>query len=278
MWSWIYARWITIEQQQGANGTWFGWSGNEVTGYRNAIGQQDLNVHGAPNLGVKCEFTPPAGITLGDISATPSVSGDSVFFPDWNGNVFRVLRSNCSMVWNISLTSVVDQYRAANGINTSVIYPLYPNMYKVSRTSPVIVGNTVIVATQQDALIVAFDVTTGQQLWATKAHPHIYAVISQTPSVYQGKIYVGVSSEEELVADSYNTSYPCCTFNGAFVKLDLQTGAIQGSLNMITDPSLVGVGNYSGVAISGGQPLVSPKNGVIYVSTGNPYTVPSTVQ
>src|SRR3569833_3426886 len=51
-----------------------------------------LNVH---SLAVKWVFT-----TGGDISATPTVYGNAVFFPDWAGNLFAVNKHTGQLIWS----------------------------------------------------------------------------------------------------------------------------------------------------------------------------------
>src|SRR6185369_8182650 len=36
----------------------------------------------------------------GDVSATPTVDGDAVYFPDWGGNLFAVEKNSGSLNWS----------------------------------------------------------------------------------------------------------------------------------------------------------------------------------
>ncbi len=47
-------------------------------------------------------------------------------------------------------------------------------------------------------------------LWGFRADPHFAAMITMSPTVYDGYVYVGVSSFEEMRAD--DPRYTCCTF------------------------------------------------------------------
>src|SRR2546426_12426956 len=38
--------------------------------------------------------------TGGDVSATPTVGGDAVYFPDWGGNLFAVEKNSGSLIWS----------------------------------------------------------------------------------------------------------------------------------------------------------------------------------
>src|SRR5258708_38686728 len=38
--------------------------------------------------------------TGGDVSATPTVDGDAVYFPDWGGNLFAVKKESGGVIWS----------------------------------------------------------------------------------------------------------------------------------------------------------------------------------
>jgi len=38
--------------------------------------------------------------TGGDVSATPTVDGDAVYFPDWAGNLFAVKKDSGRLIWS----------------------------------------------------------------------------------------------------------------------------------------------------------------------------------
>ena len=79
--------------------------------------------------------------------------------------------------------------------------------------------------------------------------------------------------EEAFAANPY---YPCCSFRGSVLKIDLATGAIVWKT--YTAPDNGGhPGGYSGNAVWGSEPVVDPARHTIYVGTGNNYTVPSCV-
>lgn len=72
--------------------------------------------------------------------------------------------------------------------------------------------------------MMAIDRQTGNLLWITQVDSHPAAIITGSPIVSGGTIYVGVSSNEEALAT--NNAYPCCTFRGSMVALNAATGAI----------------------------------------------------
>ncbi len=64
----------------------------------------------------------------------------------------------------------------------------------------------------------AVDTATGAVIWKTELDPHPFAMITGAPKLFGGKLYVPVSSAEELGAA--NPAYECCTFRGSVAALD----------------------------------------------------------
>jgi outer membrane protein assembly factor BamB len=50
--------------------------------------------------------------------------------------------------------------------------------------------------------LIAANITNGDLLWGFRADPHEAAIITQSPTIYGGAVYVGISSLEELIADN----------------------------------------------------------------------------
>ncbi len=72
------------------------------------------------------------------------------------------------------------------------------------------------------ANVYAVDAATGQQIWKVHVEDHASARITGAPKVFEGRVYVPVSSGEEGAGP--NRTYPCCTFRGSVVALDAATG------------------------------------------------------
>jgi len=74
------------------------------------------------------------------------------------------------------------------------------------------------------ANVMAVDRKTGSLRWITQVESHAAAVITGSPVVFDGVVYIGVSSNEESLAT--NPAYPCCSFRGSIVALDAKSGGI----------------------------------------------------
>jgi polyvinyl alcohol dehydrogenase (cytochrome) len=200
--------------------------------------------------------------TGGDVSATPTVSGDAVYFPDWEGNLFAVKKQSGELIWS----SKISDY---NGVAGSV-----------SRVSPAVDGNQLIIGdilsskqVHNGANVISVDRQTGTRRWITQVDSHPAAIITGSPVVFDGVIYIGVSSNEETLAT--DPAYPCCSFRGSVVALDAKTGAILWKTFDMPDNG-GRTDQYSGGAVWQ-PPAIDPKRGTLFIGTGNNYTVPPDV-
>ncbi|MFN2153301.1 MAG: PQQ-binding-like beta-propeller repeat protein [Anaerolineales bacterium] len=108
-------------------------------------------------------------------------------------------------------------------------------------------------------------------LRATQADSHFAAIITQSATVFDNRVYVGVASlEEAIAAQGIFPDYPCCSFRGSMLALDLNTGAILWKT--YTAPE-----GYSGNAVWGSSPAIDTKRNQLYIATGNNYSVPQAV-
>lgn len=65
---------------------------------------------------------------------------------------------------------------------------------------------------------------TGDFLWKVLLDKHPVTILTQSPVVYNGVIYIGTSSNEEHWAT--DTKYGCCSFVGSMSAVDLKTGKV----------------------------------------------------
>ena len=201
--------------------------------------------------------------TGGDVSATPTVFGDAVYFPDWAGNLFAVKKQSGDLIWAHKISDY-------NGVAGSI-----------SRVSPAVDGNQLIIGdilsskqVHNGANVMAVDRNKGTLRWITQVDSHPAAIITGPPVVFDGVVYIGVSSNEETLAT--NPTYPCCSFRGSVVALDAKTGAMLWKTFDMPDNG--GQTNqYSGGAVWQ-PPAIDPTRGTLFIGTGNNYTVPPDVE
>ena len=127
----------------------------------------------------------------------------------------------------------------------------------------------------------ALDAATGKLLWKKSLDPHPVARITGSPKLYEGRLYVPVSSREEWAAAS--PDYVCCTFRGNIVALDAKTGNEIWRTYTVSEPARLLETSSQGKPIWGpnggaiwSSPAIDTKLKVLYVGTGDGYTKPST--
>lgn len=130
------------------------------------------------------------------------------------------------------------------------------------------------------ANVYAVDAETGRLLWSKRVDLHPQARITAAPVLFDGLLYVPVSSLEEAAAG--RPSYECCTFRGNVVAYDAATGQEMWRTYIIeqeavrTQKNARGTQNWgpAGAALWN-APTIDEKRGVLYIGTGNAYTVPA---
>jgi len=155
--------------------------------------------------------------------------------------------------------------------------------------SGVVAGASAIYFGDSKANVYAVEIATGKLVWKTRVDEHPAAVITDTPALADGVLYLGVSSYEELVAQ--NKAYACCTFRGSVVAVDAASGKTVWKTYTVESPHPVSAKNAetrvgqpaagtqrfgpSGVSVWS-TPTVDVKRNVVYVSTGDNYSDPAT--
>ena len=125
----------------------------------------------------------------------------------------------------------------------------------------------------------AIDTSNGALRWKTDLDEHPFAMISGAPKLYGGKLYVPVSSAEELAAT--NPKYKCCTFRGSMNALDEKTGKVLWKTYTIPEEPKSST-NAAGVTMIGpsgaavwSSPTVDPDRHALYFGTGDNYSEPA---
>ncbi|KAH7428745.1 hypothetical protein KP509_09G015500 [Ceratopteris richardii] len=200
-------------------------------------------------------------VTGFDVSATPAVYHGIVYFPSWNGNLYAVSAESGELVWMRNITELTGILYGDNqrGENTTL-----------SRSTPTISGKNhemLIVCLYGPAVAIAVKRSNGDLIWQKQLDFAPAAVLTMSGTYYEGGFYVGTSSVEENFPDQ------CCTFQGSFLKLDAETGDTVWRTRMLPDNN--GSQNlYSGAPIWGSSPSIDVARKLVFIATGNLYTVP----
>ncbi len=102
-----------------------------------------------------------------------------------------------------------------------------------------------------DAAVYALDALTGEVIWRTSLGSNPSHFVWDSPVVYKGNVYVGVSSLLD-----------CPIVQGRMFKLSATTGAVKATLDVVPD-GCTGGGIW-------GSPTVDARTDTLYVATGNP--------
>ena len=215
------------------------------------------NVH---RLEVKWSFAYPNSIQA---RSEPVYGAGGIYMGSQDGTVWALDAQTGCLRW---------MYNATAEIRTGVA--ISPWSADDNSIDPLIFFGDVI------ANVYALSARTGELRWKVRVDDHRDATMTGTPSIYDGRLYVPVSSMEVVAAG--NGDYECCTFRGALLSLDAATGEQQWkSYTTNTPPELVGktINGTNIFAPSGApiwsSPTIDSKRGQVYVGTGENYSSPA---
>eukprot|EP00899_Mesostigma_viride_P005703 jgi/Mesvir1/15133/Mv14766-RA.1 len=230
--------------------------------------------------------------TDGDVSSTPMVYNGSVYFSSWGsgsldgGSIFCLNAQTGVQIWKQSVVQLL------KGAGVDVPDSDAPSVMSRTGFAFVRVSSSggsrrllednslnsarIILGTMRSGIggypyVLALNAATGAYIWKAKLSDHPAALVTQSPSIYNGYAYIGLSSLEEARAAAMG--YPCCDFRGSFHKIDVRDGTILW--NWFSVPDHVG---WSGASVWGSNPAIDPARGVAYIATGDNYQMPDAVE
>ena len=194
----------------------------------------------------------------------PAVTDQAVFIGSQEGAVFALDTNSGCGFWKFQTSASI---RAA--VTVAKVTQLNGDEIPV-----VFVAN-------DDAKVYAIDAINGRKLWEKRVETHKHAVITGSPVYYAGNIFIPVSSKEVGIA--VNPWGGCCTFRGSLVSLDAVSGKENWKTYTVTEPAtfvkrnVLGGKQYgpAGAAIWS-APTIDTKRRLIYVGTGQDYSLPIT--
>jgi polyvinyl alcohol dehydrogenase (cytochrome) len=229
---------------------WNGW-GQDPRNWRRQT-QPGFSAAGAPRLKVKWSFAYNGGKY-----GQPVVVGGRVFLTSIGGRAYSLDDKTGCMHWRFDGATS----RTAISIGRSGASPSGYAAYLGDNS------NTVY----------ALDALSGKLIWKQKVETHKLAILTGSPALDRDRLYVPLSSYEELTASA--PTYPCCTFRGGVVALDATTGKVLWKTYTITAAPGPTHRNSAGTQMYGpagaaiwSAPTVDAKRGLLYVATGDSYT------
>jgi polyvinyl alcohol dehydrogenase (cytochrome) len=234
---------------------WSGWGNTSNARFQDAAGAR-LTAADVPKLKLKWAFAFP-----GDLQSysQATLADGRIFVGSWGGKVYSLDASSGCVHWF---------FDAGSGVRSAI---------SIAESG----SRHLAVFGDMAANVVALDAVTGQLIWRTKIDDFPVARVSASPTVYNGRIYVGVASGEEGAAAV--PTYECCRFRGSIVALDLATGKQIWKTFMIPDAPKPTKKNAVGAQLWGpsgvpvwGTAVVDTRRNALYVTTGNNYSDPTT--
>ena len=232
---------------------WNGWGGDVANSrYQPKPG---LTAADVPDLKLKWAFGFPGGsLAYGH----PVIVGGRVFVGSDNSHFYALDANTGCMYWS---------FEAGGGIRAA------PTVAKTGSRAAVYFGDL-------KGTMYAVDAITGALIWKQTVDEHRFARVTGAPKLYDGKLYVPVSSIEE--APAAQPKYECCTFRGSVVALDAGSGAqiwktytIQERAQQVgTNAAGTALYKPAGAAVWS-SPTIDARKGIVYIGTGNSYTDPA---
>ena len=239
--------------------SWNGWGAGETIARFQPATAGGLPANQVPNLRLKWAFGVPGAK---EMHSQPTIVSGRVFFGSDAGHVYSLDAKTGCVYWS---------FRADSGTRTA------PTIAPIKGQ-----GSTRYALYFVDVLTRAYalDAQTGKLLWKTRAGAHPRAKSTGSATIYDGRMYVPMSSMETTTGAVL--TYECCTFRGHVSALDANTGRKLWTTFVIQEEPKPRGKNREGVTLwgpAGGSvwnaPTVDAKRRRIYVGTGNGVSDPA---
>ena len=189
----------------------------------------------------------------------PTIVGGRLFIGSGDGKVYALdARTGCT-IW---------VYAAETTVRTAVVVGLAASRREF-----------LAYFADGEANLYAVDAESGALVWKMKVDSHRTARVTDAPTLYKGRLYVGTAGNEEL--NGGDPDYPCCTFRGSVAAIDALIGKmIWKGYTIAEEPHEAKPGeSHAKFTPAGGaiwdSPTIDEKLGRIYVGTGDAYVDPA---
>lgn len=233
-----------------------GWGMDQQATHNVPVAQAGIGKDNLSRLKVKWVFGFPGANRA---RSQPALGAGAIFVGSHNGNVYALDRETGCVRWT---------FDAGAEVRTGIV--LGDWQAGDAKADPLLYfGNL-------QGKVFAVHAFTGELAWELEADAHPSAVITAAPALYEGTLYVGVSSLEE--ASAAVPGYLCCTFRGSILALDAATGKQKWRSWMIEEPKPRDGGKFYGPA---GMPVwagiaLDPARKHLLIATGGNYSGPVT--
>jgi len=234
---------------------WSGWGVNPLQRRSQTTEMAQLSAAQVPTLKLKWAFGFPG---VDRAVAQPAIFGGRVFVGSVGRKVYSLSAATGCTFWEFATDAPV---------RTAISIGLLGSRWTVY------FGDL-------GANAYALDAVTGKPIWKTHVDDHPAAVITGAPTLAGDRLYVPVSSYEEVTGA--DPKYECCKFRGSVSALDAATGKLMWKQYTIAEEPKPVRKNKQGVQLWGpsgaavwSSPTVDLKAHRVYVTTGDSYSDPT---
>jgi polyvinyl alcohol dehydrogenase (cytochrome) len=232
-----------------------GWNGWSIDANNTRLQPEPgLAAADVPRMKVKWAMT-----YTGGRYGQPTIVGGRLFLTSSSGRIYSLDAKTGCMHW---------RFDADAGVRTT---PLIRELNGVTPSGYVMFFGDL----QRD--VYALDAASGKLRWKVNVETHPRGVLTGAPALYEGLLYVPLSSYEETAGGVGN--YACCTARGGLAALDASNGKLVWKTYAIEQQPQPTVKNSAGTQMYGpagaavwSAPTIDAKRGVVYIGTGDSYT------
>jgi polyvinyl alcohol dehydrogenase (cytochrome) len=236
---------------------WNGWGHGIANTRFQSADVAGLKPGDLPRLRLKWAFGFPGATSAG---SQPVVAGGRMYVATAEGDVYVLDAKTGCVYWTLEVDA---------GIRSAITLDQRGN------------GQLVAYFGDQASNVYAVDAKVGTVLWKVEVDEHPHAAVTAAPQLYNGRLYVPVSSREESQVG--DPRYPCCSFRGSVVALDAATGMRLWKTYSVAQAPVPTVKNSIGTQLYGpaggaiwNTPTIDTHRNVLYVGTGNNFAPPAT--
>ena len=189
------------------------------------------------------------------VDAQPTVLGNVIYSSGGSNSIHAIdLGSGCKL-WSTSISGRV---------RTAIVAGEFDR-------------KTLLFFGDQNGVAYAYDALSGKKIWEKKLDDHPLTQITGSPVLYDSVVYFPTSSGREEGAAT-DPSYPCCTFRGSLSALRAVDGSLIWKTYTISETPSKNKNDRLGPSGAGiwSSPTIDAESRVIYVATGNNFSLPAT--
>jgi polyvinyl alcohol dehydrogenase (cytochrome) len=236
-------------------GGWNGWSPSPLNMRYQTTEQAGLSIGQVRHLKLKWAFGFPGDVTA---FSAPTVLNGTLFVGSAGGTVQALdVKTGC-LHWVFQANGPVRS--AILAIQDGTLFSL--------------------VFGDQIGWVYSLDARTGRLFWRRRVEDHEATRLTGSPVAQNGVVFIPAASWEET--RSLDPQYPCCTFRGSVTALRVRDGSVVWKTYLVDRPKKTGV-NSAGAPQWGpsgagvwSAPTVDTKRGLLYIGTGDNYSLPAT--